>query len=58
MRIYLIIQDHELHIFPVRPEQEHSFREWYGPRILMVGDNIPEVLRAFDEMPLVFEEGL
>ena len=58
MRMYLIFQENALYIFPVRTEQEDAFQRWYGVRILAVGDSIQEVLRWFDELPLIFEDGL
>jgi hypothetical protein len=58
MTIYLIQQENELHIFQVLPEQEDRFQQKYGQQILVSGDNIQDVLRKFNEMPVIFCNGV
>ena len=58
MTIYLIKQENELHIFQVLPEQEATFQQKYGQQVLMSGDTIQNVLRKFNEMPVIFCNGV
>jgi len=58
MSVYLIKEGNELHIIPVLPEQETTFQQRYEHQILMSGDNILDVLREFDEMPVIFHNGV
>jgi len=58
MTYYLIYQEKELRLIPVRPEQEEVFCQRYAYRILASGESPLEVLRAFDALPLVFCDGL
>jgi hypothetical protein len=58
MTIYLIKQENALHIFQVLPEQETTFQQKYGQQILMSGDTIRDVLRKFNEMPVIFCNGV
>ena len=56
MTYYLIHQESELRLIPVRPELEESFSQRYGQQILASGESPLEVLQKFDELPLVFCE--
>jgi hypothetical protein len=58
MTIYLIKRENELHLCQVRPEQEATFQQKYGQQILMSGDTIQDVLRKFNEMPVIFCNGV
>ena len=58
MTYYLIYQEKELRLIPVRPEQEESFNWHNAQRILATGQSPLEVLRAFDALPLVFCDGV
>jgi len=58
MTYYLIYQENELRLIPVKPDQEESFCWRNAQRILASGQSPLEVLRAFDAMPLVFCDGL
>jgi hypothetical protein len=58
MTVYLIKEENELHIYQVQPEQEAAFQLKYGSQILMSGENILEVLRKFDELPVIFCNGV
>jgi len=58
MTYYLIYQEKELRLIPVRPEQEEYFCQHYAHRILASGESPLEVLRVFDALPLVFCDGL
>ena len=57
MKYYLIHQENELQVIPVMPEREIDFLLEYSQQILVSGETIREVLRAFDEMPLIFCNG-
>lgn len=57
MKYYMIIERNELHIIPVTTDWDESFRILYDGFILFSGDNIPEVLRVFDEMPVITRDG-
>jgi hypothetical protein len=54
----LIHQENELRLIPVMPEQEIEFFLQFSLQILASGEAILEVLRIFDEMPLIFCNGL
>jgi hypothetical protein len=54
MKYYLIHQENELRMIPVTPEREIEFLLEYSQQVLVSGETIREVLRAFDEMPLIF----
>ena len=58
MKYYLILQEDELRLIPVTPEQEIDFLLQYSLQILGSGETILEVMRAFHEMPLIFCNGL
>jgi hypothetical protein len=58
MTFYLIFLKNELHVVPVRPEQEIAFFQLHGQRILASGDCIPEVLRKFNALPVIFDNGV
>ena len=58
MIVYLIKQENELHIYRILPEQEESFQQKYGQQVLMAGDTIQDVLSKFNEMPVIFCNGV
>ena len=57
MKYYLIHQENELQVIPVTPEREIEFLMEFSQQVLVSGETIQEVLRAFVEMPLVFCNG-
>jgi hypothetical protein len=57
MTFHLIFLKNELHIVPVRPEQEIAFFQQHGQRILASGDSISEVLRIFNSLPVIIDNG-
>ena len=57
MAFPLIFLKNELHIVPVKPEQEMAFFQLHGQRILASGDSIPEVLRTFNALPMIIDNG-
>ncbi len=57
MTFYLIKKENELHIVPVQPEQQIAFFRLHGQRILATGDSIAEVLRIFNELPVIISDG-
>ena len=57
MTFHLIFLKNELHIVPVRPEQEIAFFQQHGKRILASGDSIAEVLRIFNALPVIIDNG-
>jgi hypothetical protein len=57
MTFFLIFLKNELHVVPVRPEQEIAFFQLHGQRILASGDSIPEVLRIFNALPVIIDNG-
>jgi hypothetical protein len=58
MKYYLIHQENELRLIPVKPEQEIDFVLHYSLQILASGETIKEVLRTFDEIPFILCNGL
>ena len=58
MTIYLIHEESELHMVRILPEQEAAFLEKYAQRILVSRDTVREVLRKFDEMPVIICNGV
>jgi hypothetical protein len=57
MTVYLIKKENELQIHQIRPDQEVRFLALHGDKILMTGDTIIDVLRKFDELPVVIFNG-
>jgi hypothetical protein len=57
MTVYLIKKENELQIHQIWPEQEVGFLALHGDKILMSGESIIEVLRAFDELPVIICNG-
>ena len=51
------LSKNELHIVPVTPEQEMDLFQQHGQRILASGDSIQEVLRIFNALPLIIDNG-
>ncbi len=56
MTYYMILLKDELHIVPVQSEEEINFFQLYGKKILASGDCIPEVLRKFNALPVIFDK--
>jgi len=48
----------ELHIHEVHPRDEETFRLLYDEKIPVQGTSVRDVLRQFDEMPLIINYGL
>jgi len=42
---------------PVKPEQEMAFFQQHGQRILASGESIHEVLRIFNALPVIIDNG-
>jgi hypothetical protein len=57
MTVYLIKKENEQQIHQIRPDQEVRFLAQHGDKILMSGESITDVLRAFDELPVIFCNG-
>jgi hypothetical protein len=57
MTFHLTFLKNELHIVPVRPEQEMAFFQQHGQRILASGESIAEVLRIFNALPIIIDNG-
>jgi hypothetical protein len=55
MTYYMILLKNELHVVPVQPEEDIDFFQLHGQRILASGDCIPEVLRKFNALPVIFD---
>jgi len=55
MTYYMVLIKNELHVVPVTAEEEINFFQLHGQRILSSGDCIPEVLRKFNAMPVIFD---
>jgi hypothetical protein len=54
MKVYLIHTENELQIITVQPDQEAVFQSIYRDKIIVGGDNIPEVLRRFHALLISF----
>ena len=57
MLYFLIKKGNELHIAPVLQKDEGTFRLLYAQQILVEGESVPDVLRQFDELPLIIDDG-
>ena len=57
MLYFLIMKGNELHVHEVHPRDEETFRLFYDEKILVEGASIRDVLRQFDEMPLIINYG-
>jgi len=56
--MYFLIKDKdELYAVPVSPEREPAFRTEYDAKILTEGTSVQDVLRKFNELPLVISDG-
>jgi hypothetical protein len=58
MIVYLTKEKDEIQVHQISPDQETKFLALYGDKILMVGDNVPEVLRRFNELPVIICNGV
>ena len=58
MRGYIIKEKNHLRVVSVEPEQIIEFRRKYGYKILIAGDSIPDALRKFHELPIIFGDGV
>jgi len=54
---FLIKKGNELHVMRVHPKDEVLFRLFYDQQILIEGSSVQDVLRQFDELPLVIDDG-
>ena len=57
MLYFLIKKGNELHVLRVHPDLEVTFRLFYDQQILAEGYSVQDVLRQFDELPLVINDG-
>jgi hypothetical protein len=57
MKYYLIFQQNELHLYRVDAEKQAAFLKQYWLQILASGSSILEVLRTFDDLPLIMHNG-
>jgi len=57
MLYFLIKKANALHLLPVPPADEVTFRLLYDQQILVEGTSILDVLRQFQELPLIIEDG-
>ena len=57
MLYFLIKKGNELHVMRVNPKDEVLFRLFYDQQILVEGDSVQEVLRQFEELPIVINDG-
>ncbi|MDR3712035.1 MAG: hypothetical protein P4L51_04410 [Puia sp.] len=57
MIVYLIKEKDEIQIHEINSGQERRFLALYGDKILLVGNCVPEVLRRFNELPVVLCNG-
>lgn len=57
MLYFLVKKGNELHLLPVHPEEETTFRLIYDNQILVEGCSIQDVLRQFHELPLIINDG-
>jgi hypothetical protein len=58
MTYYLIYREKELRLIAIEPPHEALFCEANAHRILASGSSILEALRAFNNLPLIFCDGL
>ena len=57
MLYFLIMKGNELHVHEVHPRDEETFRSFYDEKILVQGASVRDVLRQFDELPLIINYG-
>jgi hypothetical protein len=57
MTVCLIKEKDEIQIHEIRPDQEIRFLALYRDKILLWGNSVPEVLRRFNELPVVICNG-
>lgn len=57
MLYFLIKIEKELQVHSALPEDENLLRALYGPQILVEGSSVPDVLRQFDELPVIISDG-
>ncbi|HVU55072.1 MAG TPA: hypothetical protein VHD83_08445 [Puia sp.] len=57
MLCFLIMKGNELHVTQVHPRDEDIFRLLYDEKILVQGTSVLDVLRQFDELPLIINYG-
>jgi len=57
MLYFLVKKGNEFHVTPVMPAEEERFRLLHHEYILVEGTSLQDVLRRFDEMPVVIENG-
>ena len=57
MLYFLIMKGNELHVHEVHPRDEETFRLFHDEKILVEGTAVLDVLRQFDELPLIINYG-
>jgi hypothetical protein len=57
MLYFLIMKGNELHVHEIHPRDEEIFRLLYEEKILVQGTSVQDVLRQFDELPLIINYG-
>jgi len=57
MLYFLLKKGNELHVMRVHPKDEVLFRLLYDQQILVEGNSVQDVLRQFDELPIVINDG-
>jgi len=57
MLYFLIMKGNELHVHEVHSREEETFRLFYDEKILVQGASVLDVLRQFDELPLIINYG-
>ena len=55
MIVYIVKEENDLHIYKIREDQKQVFMANYGPKILVEGDSIQDVLIKFDQFPIIIE---
>ena len=55
MTTYIVKEENALHIYQIREDQQASFLQEYGEKILLEGDSIQDVLLQFNRFPVIIE---
>jgi len=56
MLYFLVKKGNALHLLPVHPEEEITFRLIYDQQILVEATSMLDVLRQFQELPLIIND--
>lgn len=54
MKVYIIHAENELQIITVPLDQEAVFQTLYRDKIIADGESMPEAMRKFHKLPIVF----